>query len=81
MVNVHVARDDVARPPPDLGADEPNGEADEAEADHERHEEAEQWQPAGTHDLLLEPTGHDNLCWRAATELWSIVGAPQPAPA
>jgi hypothetical protein len=58
VVNVHIAGHDIARPPADPGPDEPGRKPDEAEAEHESHEEAEQRQPARVHDLLLEPTGH-----------------------
>jgi hypothetical protein len=54
-----VHRGHVARPPANPGPDEPDGKPDETEAEHQGHEEAEQRQPAGMHDLLLRPTGHD----------------------
>jgi hypothetical protein len=42
VVNVRVTRDDVARPPPDLGADHPDRQADKTESHDQRHEEAKQ---------------------------------------
>jgi len=66
VVQVRVAAGDVARPPADLGPDEPDRQADEAEADQERDKEAEQRKPAGMHDLGREPAGHAAATGHAA---------------
>jgi hypothetical protein len=55
---MQVAGGDVAGPPADLGPDQPGGQPDEPEAEHERDKEAEQRQTPGLHDVRAEPAGH-----------------------
>src|SRR5690606_9867039 len=58
VVDVLPARRDVPRPPPHLPPDHPDAEPDEQEAGDEGHQEAEQPESPGVHDLPCEPLLH-----------------------